>query len=210
MNQNLTEIVVVMDKSGSMQSCRQDAIGGLNQFIDEQKKLAGEANFTLIQFDDKYDVVHFGIPIASVPTCDLVPRGSTALFDAVGRAINETGQRLANKPENERPGLVVFVIITDGGENASKEFRSKRMIRDMIQHQTEKYNWRFLYLGSCQDGFQEGSSLGISSSYTYTQNNTNKAFMLASRLSSRMRTANSQGINIDSSMTQEEAQSLIN
>lgn len=187
MNTNLSDITVVIDRSGSMESCKVEAVGGLNAFVEDQKKLPGSANFTLIQFDDRYEVVHAGVPIQSVGKLDLIPRGWTALYDAVGRAVRETGERLSAMPENERPGLVVFVIITDGMENASKEFRSKAEIKKIIDHQTQKYNWKFLFLGSNQDGFAEGTSLGMSASATYS--NTKGAIRASSNNVSRMRCA---------------------
>jgi hypothetical protein len=90
----------------------------------------------------------------------LVPRGSTALLDAVGRAINETGERLAKMPEAERPGLVVFVVMTDGPENSSREF-TKSHIKQMIEHQQSVYKWQFTFLGANQDAFAEGGAMGV-------------------------------------------------
>ena len=124
MRTDLTDITMVIDRSGSMQSIRSDAEGGINSFIEQQKQEPGEANVTLVQFDADYEFVHSGVPIRQVPAFKLVPRGSTALLDAVGRAINETGARLAAMDEVQRPGLVVFVIVTDGEENSSREFLS--------------------------------------------------------------------------------------
>src|SRR5256885_1489485 len=113
MRNDLTDITVVMDRSGSMNSCRSDAEGGLNAFIKEQKELPGEALFTLVQFDTEYEVVHKAKPIKDVPKCILTPRGGTALLDALGRTIHQTGDRLLAFPEHQRPALVCFVIITD-------------------------------------------------------------------------------------------------
>lgn len=121
MNTNLTDITVVIDRSGSMASCRADAQGGLNTFIKTQASEPGEALLTLVQFDNQYEIVHRGVPIKDVPKFALVPRGGTALFDALGRAINDTGARLAAMQEADRPGLVMFAIVTDGDENSSRE-----------------------------------------------------------------------------------------
>lgn len=160
MRNDLTDITMVLDKSGSMNDCRTDAQGGLNAFIKDQKELPGEALLTLVQFDTTYQFVHRAKPIKEVPYCYLHPGGGTALLDAVGRAIIDTGDRLRQMPEKDRPGLVCFVIITDGQENSSREFtRSK--IREMIQHQQDKYNWKFTFLGANQDAFAEGQSLGF-------------------------------------------------
>lgn len=98
--------------------------------------------------------------LAKVRKFKLVPRGSTALLDAVGRAINETGERLAKMPEAERPGLVVFVVMTDGLENSSREF-TKSHIKQMIEHQQSVYKWQFTFLGANQDAFAEGGAMGV-------------------------------------------------
>lgn len=160
MNRNLTDITLIVDRSGSMQAIREDAEGGVNSFIAEQTKQPGEALLTLVQFDTAYDFVHRGVPIRNVPKYELVPRGSTALLDAIGRAINETGERLSKTPEADRPGLVVFVVTTDGQENSSHEF-TKARIKEMIEHQQSKYGWQFTFLGANQDSFAEAGQMGI-------------------------------------------------
>ena len=165
---NFTEIIIVLDRSGSMEMVRDDTIGGFNAFIEDQKKAVGEAKITLVQFDDQYLVVYGGQPIQDVPKLTLetfVPRGMTALLDAVGKTINIVGDRLANTTEDQRPSLVLFVIITDGHENASKEFKLSQ-IKDKIKHQTEKYNWEFVFLGADQDAFQAGA-MGVSAGNTF-------------------------------------------
>lgn len=160
MNTNLTDITLVVDRSGSMQSIQSDAEGGINAFIQDQSKQPGEALLTLVQFDTEYEFIHRGVPIATVPPYQLHPRGSTALLDAVGRAVNETGERLAKMPEADRPGLVVIVVMTDGHENSSREF-TKAQIKQMIEHQQQTYNWQFIFLGANQDAFAEAGALGI-------------------------------------------------
>jgi len=167
---NFIEIVVVLDRSGSMQSVCSDTIGGFNAFVAEQKANAlGEVKLSLYQFDDKYDVVYEGKDIKDVPPLTdktFVPRGMTALLDATGKTINNLGSRLASMPEIERPSLVVFVILTDGQENASKEFKLDQ-VKEMIKHQTNRYSWQFVFLGADQNAFQ-AEQLGISSNNTYT------------------------------------------
>ena len=160
MRSDLTDVTLVVDRSGSMDRIREDAEGGVNVFIKEQAKQPGEALLSLVQFDTEYEFVHRGLPIQQVPPYTLVPRGSTALLDAVGRAINETGERLAKMAETDRPGLVVFVITTDGLENSSKEF-SKAQIKEMIERQQSQYNWHFTFLGANQDAFAEAGDMGI-------------------------------------------------
>jgi uncharacterized protein YegL len=160
MRSDLTDITVVLDRSGSMAACKDVAEAGLNQFIEGQKKRPGAATFTLVQFDTEYEFVHRGADIGSVGPCRLVPRGNTALLDAVGRAVIETGERLRAMAEADRPGLVVVVILTDGQENSSREFTLGR-VRDMICHQQDVYNWQFTFLGANQDAFAEAGAMGI-------------------------------------------------
>ena len=160
MRSDLTDITLVVDRSGSMQSIREDAEGGVNAFLQEQAKQPGEALLTLVQFDTEYEFVHRGVPIKHVPAYTLMPRGNTALLDAVGRAINETGERLSKMAETDRPGLVVFVIMTDGLENSSQEF-TKAQIKQQIEEQQSKYSWQFTFLGANQDAFAEAGGMGI-------------------------------------------------
>src|SRR5688572_4072309 len=122
-----TEIVVVLDRSGSMSCVRTDMEGGFNEFIKKQKEVAGDCAVTLVQFDDKYEVVYEAKPLNDVPNLNLVPRGSTALLDSLGKTINSVGYRLKNTPESKRPGRVLFLVITDGHENSSSEFKKHRI-----------------------------------------------------------------------------------
>jgi hypothetical protein len=167
---NLTEIVAILDRSGSMWHLAQDTIGGFNTFLAEQKKNSGKAKLTLVQFDDKYQIDHNGVDIQSVSdlTNDTYrPRGNTALLDAVGKTIVTVGERLSKLKEEERPGQVIFLIITDGEENSSKEYRDASKIAEMVKHQTEKYNWTFTFLGGGDAAFSQGAALGFSASNTY-------------------------------------------
>lgn len=169
-NKDLTEIICVVDRSGSMDTIRDDAIGGFNAFLSEQKKVDKPCKFTYVQFDDQYEVVHNGVDIKNVPlltAATFVPRGWTALLDAVGRTVNEVGARLSVTPEHERPGKVLFVILTDGHENSSHEF-SRERIKEMITHQREKYQWEFIFLAANQDAFTVGSGLGVVRNFNFS------------------------------------------
>jgi len=190
MRQDLTEVIMVVDRSGSMQSCRQDAEGGINAFIDEQKKAVGRCNFTLVQFDTQYEFVYKGIDIQDVPNFTLLPRGATALYDAIGQAINETGKRLADMHEADRPALVAFVVQTDGLENSSKEF-SRETIKQMIEHQRDKYNWKFTFLGANQNAVLTGTSLGFDQEAcaTYSEECTSGGILASANMVSRARAA---------------------
>ena len=164
MKDNYTDINIVLDRSGSMESVKADTIGGFNTFLKEQQDAPGEASFTLVQFDNVYEIVHRGVTIKQVePLTDktFVPRGSTALLDAIGRMIKEAGKRLGDMPEDQRPAKVIFVIVTDGQENASNEFTTSQ-ISDMIQHQRDAYKWEFVFLGANQDAISSAASIGVS------------------------------------------------
>lgn len=144
-----------------MSSIAADMRGGFDSFIAKQKELQGECKVTLTQFDDKYEVVYKGKDLDEVPPLVLEPRGWTALLDAVGRTINETGARLRKLAESKRPERVLFVIITDGMENKSVEFTREKVF-EMITHQREKYSWEFIFLGANQDAIATARDLGIS------------------------------------------------
>lgn len=172
--QDYAEIACILDRSGSMSSILHDTIGGFNSFIEEQKKLPGTANVTLVLFDDKYEVPYDAISINDIPsltTDTFVPRGMTALLDAVGKTINTLGERLSKMAEEDRPSTVVICIITDGQENASKEFTSQK-IKEMITLQEETYSWKIIFLAANIDATDVGESIGIkgASTYNFTAN----------------------------------------
>jgi hypothetical protein len=168
-NDSITEILVLTDRSGSMDSIAADMEGGLRQFIIDQQEVGGECYLSLAQFDHEYEMVHLGVPIAQVPDYHLVPRGSTALLDAIGRATTELGERLAGMPEDDRPGHVVVLIITDGYENSSRDWNLDR-VKARIQEQTDSYSWTFMYLGANQDAIQAGAGIGVQGSHSLTYN----------------------------------------
>lgn len=184
-NPNKTLIVVVLDRSGSMHSVRDATIEGLNAFITSQYKAPGEAEMTLVQFDDRYEVNYEFRPISTVEHLDretYVPRGMTALLDAVGRTVDTVGKKLADMPESERPGKVIFVIQTDGEENRSVKY-SRELVFDMITRQREVYSWEFLFLGANQDAIATATSMGMlrssGVSYNHDSVSSSKAFRTA-------------------------------
>lgn len=150
-----------------------------------------------------------GVPIKDVPKYTLVPRGMTALLDAVGRAINEAGCRLAAIPEDQRPGLVVFVIVTDGQENSSHEF-TRAQIKEMIERQQSVYSWQFTFLGANQDAFAEAGSLGISpaAAANYVPTNSKIAFSSAANNVTRMRKMSAEGQSVVCGYTNDERTSM--
>lgn len=143
-----------------MASIRSDAEGGLNEFLKEQKKLPGKAILTLAQFDHEYELLHDGVALEDVPKYSLVPRGTTALLDAIGRTINTVDARLQKVPEAYRPSKVIVVVVTDGAENSSKEF-SREQVFSLIENQKKVRDWEFLFLAANQDAIGVAGSLGI-------------------------------------------------
>lgn len=182
MNQNLTEIVFILDRSGSMESLTEETIGGFNSLIEKQKNEEGDAMVTAVLFDDMYEILYDHIPINQVKRLtrkEYYARGCTALLDAAGRTITNVGKRLAETKEEERPGKIVVVITTDGYENASREY-TKPQIRAMIEHQRDVYKWQFMFLGANIDAVSEADSLGIrpcmSATYSATNAGVNSTF----------------------------------
>ena len=209
MKADYTDITLVVDRSGSMESIREDAEGGINTFITEQAKKPGECSITLVQFDDKYEPVFRGVRAAACPRYSLVPRGSTALLDAVGRTINDTGARLAALPEAERPGLVIFVISTDGMENASTVY-SHKQIREMIAHQQTVYSWQFTFLAANIAAYDEAMQMGIDSSSVglYGVGRVFDSSLALNSKVSRMRAMRMNLEDVDNSFTDEERESM--
>jgi len=159
-----THIAVLLDRSGSMGDIKDDAIGGFDCFLKEQKAAGANATLTLVQFDtESTDVVHESMPILEVPDLNhqtFQPRGGTPLLDALGQTIDSTGRALAAIPEANRPNKVVFVVITDGQENSSHQ-HTKASVKERIDHQSSRYNWQFVFLGANQDAFDEAGAVGI-------------------------------------------------
>lgn len=194
MKTNFTDITIVLDRSGSMETVRKDTIGGFNSFVEAQRKIPGDCNVSLVQFDDQYEPLYTGRKVSEAPlltTETFVPRGVTALLDAIGKTIIATGARLSAMPEADRPEKVLFVIVTDGGENASREF-TRAKVFEMIGHQKAAYKWDFVFIGANQDAISVGASLNIAagSSITYAANaqGTQAAFVSASNYAASTRT----------------------
>ena len=163
-----TEIVVIVDRSGSMEVIREDSIGGFNAFVEDQKKVPGAANLTLVLFNNKYKFVLDSVPLGMVKPLDkstYVPMGTTALLDAMGHTIDSVGDRLFMMNEADRPSKVIVAILTDGLENASLDY-SRERIFEMVSHQREVYKWEFFFLAANQDAIQSGTSYGIPAAAT--------------------------------------------
>ena len=194
MNDNLTEIICIIDRSGSMNSVRQDAIGGFNAFVEQQAQEPGEARITVVLFNGEYQLLCDSVPLDDIRLSNqnFVPRGSTALLDAVGRTIDNVGKRLAATIEPERPGQVIVAILTDGAENSSRRY-SRSQVASMIEHQTTKYSWEFVFLAANQDAITAARSISIAAadavSFDSTAEGTQNAFQMQSAMVARKRQA---------------------
>lgn len=202
MNNTETEIVVILDRSGSMSSILEGTLSGFNTFLKEQKAAAGEAFMTLVQFDDQYQVDYSSVNvkhIADLNTSTYVPRGSTALHDAIGKTVNSFRDTNRN---------VVFAIITDGLENASREYTAGT-IKTLIESKT-KQGWKFVFMGANQDACLTGEKLGVDRkmSMTYTADNAHAsiAFSAMSENTAKYRGARGQGLTGDEDLLFSEKQ----
>ena len=163
MKKNLTELVFILDKSGSMSGLEKDTIGGFNSMLEQQRKVDGECVITTVLFDNRYELLHDRIDIRAVQPItgkEYFVGGSTALLDAIGKTIHKIGTVQKNTAEDYRAEKVMFVIITDGEENASRCYSSMQ-IRQMIQHQKERYGWEFIFLGANIDAVETAGRFGI-------------------------------------------------
>ena len=163
MKKNLTELVFILDRSGSMAGLEKDTIGGFNAMIEKQRGEAGEALISTVLFDSFTEVIHDRLMLEAVPRLtekEYYVRGCTALLDAVGGAIHHIGNVHKYAREEDRPERTLFVITTDGWENASRRY-SYEKVKQMITHQKEKYGWEFLFLGANIDAAKEAARFGI-------------------------------------------------
>ena len=163
MKKNLTELVMILDRSGSMGGLESDTIGGYNSMLQKQKEAAGEVLVSTVLFDDQSEVLYDRVPLDRMPRMtekEYYVRGCTALLDAVGRAIHHIGNVHKYAREEDRPEKTIFVITTDGMENASHEY-SYEQVKMMVESQKEKYGWEFLFLGANIDAIKTAGRFGI-------------------------------------------------
>ncbi len=165
MKTNLTELVFILDKSGSMSGLESDTIGGYNALLKKQKEEPGEAIITTVLFDDNYELLHDRINVKGISPMtekEYFVSGCTALLDAIGKTINKIGNVQRNTNEQERADKVMFVITTDGMENASIEYNYEK-VKKMVERQKEKYGWEFIFIGANIDAISTAAKFGISS-----------------------------------------------
>lgn len=164
--------IFIIDRSGSMDEILDGMQSGFDDFVREQSKLPGKATASLWQFDDVIERVHAFQPYNKIASYRLEPRGVTAMFDAVGTAVTREGEALAAMPEGERPEVVAVLIVSDGKNNASREYTSSQ-VAEMLKHQQEVYGWVVIYMGTNQDVFKESAEIGIDAGTSLAYAKTN-------------------------------------
>src|SRR6266403_2044335 len=190
-----TEIICLIDRSGSMTQIKSDAIGGFNSFLTEQKTLPGSASLTLALFSNRYDIVYNNAPLDTIePLTDKIYKttGTTALFYAIGKTIDNVGIRLANTNEDERPNKILFIILP-------MVKKMQAIIKLMITHQRENYNWEFVFLAANQDAMKAAENISISRgntmNFSSTSDSINTAYSNVSKMSMRYRAARVQSVS---------------
>ena len=164
MKKGVTEIVFILDRSGSMAGLEKDTIGGYNSMLERQKKEEGEAIISTVLFDDKAEVLHNRkdlFDVKAITDKDYYVRGCTALLDAVGSAIQHIGNVQKNTPADKRPEKTMFIITTDGMENASREYTYSK-VKKMVEEKKKKYHWEFIFLGANIDAVEVAGRFGVS------------------------------------------------
>jgi len=181
MRNEYCDVTIVLDESGSMEPLQQDTIGGVNQFIKDQRALPGQCTLSLLKFNHEDRPVFTGRPIAEVSLLTpetYQPNGNTALLDALGRAITEAGARLRAIAEADRPGKVIMMVVTDGEENSSRTW-TREKIKEAVEHQTNVYKWEFVFLGANVDAFAEAGALGMPRSHSMQTHATRQSVKLS-------------------------------
>jgi hypothetical protein len=193
--QGLTEIICILDMTGSMAGQVADTIGGFNQFIKDQLELPGECKVTVVFFNaSEYTVWQDAVDAKDVPELTGLiyrPQNNTPLIDAMAKTIVNVGKRLEETPEDERPERVLVMTMTDGQENWSKEFTKERLI-EMIRTQREEFSWEFVFLGADLDSFGQGQQYGIANAVNY-DGSTKQGYQIMRCAAARMRTSGKVG-----------------
>ncbi|MBO4338115.1 MAG: VWA domain-containing protein [Lachnospiraceae bacterium] len=209
MKKGLTEVVFILDRSGSMSGLEADTIGGFNSMLSKQKKQDGDAIVSTVLFDDQVDVLHNRIDLDKVENItdrEYYVRGCTALLDAVGGAIHHIGQIQKEMPDDERPEKTLFIITTDGMENASKKY-SYDKVRKMVEKKKKKHHWEFVFLGANMDAVKVAGRFGIAANravtYECDSEGTSLNFDVMSRMVSKARCCGS-AVNMQAAFNDDE------
>ena len=179
-----TLIAALLDRSGSMQTSKIATEDGWRELINEQRQQPGQCQVTLAQFDTVYEVVYSVTDIGDVPEFVVEPRGMTALLDATGRFVTEIGEQLSRLPEDERPGHVICLIMTDGMENSSHEW-SWDAVQRLTKQQQDEWNWKFIFLGANMDAIEVGARMGFAAGDSITYDDSNYATTVGAMRSAR-------------------------
>lgn len=201
MKKDLTEIVFILDRSGSMSGLEADTIGGYNSMIKKQKKEAGEALITTVLFDDVQEVLYSREKLEKVEKMterQYFVRGCTALLDAIGTTMHSISEKQKEMPKEERPSKTLFIITTDGMENASQHYTFEK-IKQMVEKKKEKRGWEFLFLGANIDAIHVAGSIGVSANHAVNYCNDSKGTQLNFKVLSNVisgvrRCANASGV----------------
>lgn len=197
-DKNYTHLLLIADRSGSMSLIEKDMNGGIETLLAEQAKEPGKIVVDIVTFDTVIEHAYKGVAPGDVKGPVIVPRGSTALNDATGFGITELGERLAKMPEDERPGLVMVVIVTDGEENSSREY-TKDQVKALVERQTNEYGWQFVFLAANIDAFAAAGGYGIAKGSTMnfapSAAGTQSMYANTSRKMSASRVATASGVD---------------
>ena len=201
MKKNYTHLVLLIDRSGSMRTIKNDMEGGLKTFLDKQRLEPGTCTITAAQFDSEYEILYNRVSIKEINEIKIDPRGNTALIDSMARLIGEVGRDLDSIPEDEKPDRVLFITVTDGEENSSVEFTNS-VLKNLIKEQEEKWNWNFTYIGANQDAFSAAARFGgkmcNSMNYLANKKGVDKMWDKVSDATSRYRSIKNNNITSDS------------
>lgn len=210
MKNGLKELVFIIDRSGSMSGLEDDTIGGFNAMLQEQQNVEGEAFLTTVLFDDRYELLYDHVDIqcaAPLTRKDYTVRGSTALLDAIGMTIHKIKKIQHSASEESRAEKVLFIIITDGQENASRYYTAD-MIKEQIEYQKQKYGWEFIFFGANMDAIAEAAKIGIAAdrarNYSADTYGTQSAYSAMSAMSSAFRS----GVSLDTNAATDDPQSV--
>jgi hypothetical protein len=206
---NFTDIICILDRSGSMETIKTDVLGGFNSFLEQQKQVEGDARISVVLFDNEYNMLYENIDIKkaqSLTTETYVPRATTALYDSVGITLDRYIDMLSNTPFEKRADKVLCVIATDGLENASRKY-SQQQIKEMIEEMRNEFHWEFIFLAANQDAMLTATSMGISAgnslNFAYSGDGVKAAYSTMSNVTSKYRCA-SASTKTDSLIADEE------